>query len=350
MPQWAGRWLGGRFYVDTDGQKVFFIERRADGVQRSVRLRTHDEREAGAELALFMRDPGAYCAPKVPTHAGPLEPVLITTDRINLYLESIHGTVKDHREARFSYLLGWQLHDLDLRTVDRRALRAALTRFDGGHRGRVETINAFARFLVREGDLTAWNPLINTREADTTLRAPREAYSVKQLTDSYARLPAGSVRDLFIVRAMTGLHHTEIAQLVRCGETTEALPDGGAWVRRLDGRHEIKGVLQVMHKSRHRHRQSVDGQTLEAALRLRAHVPDRVTVWEALAPLVPSNLRHTFITLSGEVGKLVTYKAAGVDRARIAQTVGHRAGSTMTADRYDKLQVPAMIKLPIAWG
>lgn len=63
--------------------------------------------------------------------------------------------------------------------------------------------------------------------------------------------------------------------------------------------------MQVVHrkksKKERRHRVSVDRPTLEAVLRLREHVPDRVTVWEALAPIVPSNLRHTFVTLAGEI-------------------------------------------------
>jgi integrase len=161
------------------------------------------------------------------------------------------------------------------------------------------------------------------------------------------------VRDVLHLRAATGLHHTEIQQLVGAKVVTGPLPDTGTWVRELPESHAIAGVLQVVHKKKsqteRRHRVSVDRETLEAAKRLGARVPDRITMWEKLAPLTPSNLRHTFVTLAGEVGELVTYVAAGVDRARIAQAVGHRAGSSMTADRYDKLQVPPMIRLPLPW-
>jgi integrase len=78
-------------------------------------------------------------------------------------------------------------------------------------------------------------------------------------------------------------------------------------------------------------------------------VPSRDKVWKLWAPIVPSNLRHTFVTLAGEVGRVVQWKGAGISRSIIAQTVGHRAGSTMTADHYDKLQVPSMVVLPIVW-
>ena len=345
MPAWSGRWKGGRYYLDPEGKKVFFIERRG----RSVKLATHDEDLAVGELARFLVDPAAFCRPPPMVDNGP---VLITKERLTLYMESIHHTVEDHRKARRSYLHAWAELGLDLRTVDRKGLRAGLASFAGGHAGRTEALNAFARFLVREGDLVAWNPLVNTRAPEAT-RADREAYGLEQLHVAFKRIPAGTVRDLFHLRAATGLHHTEIEQLEGAEVITGPLPDRGTWIRKLDGKHEIAAVLQVVHKKKskveRRHRVSIDATTLGVVERLRAHVPDRVTVWEALDPIVPSNLRHTFVTLAGEVGKLVTYSAGGVDRARIAQAVGHRAGSTMTADRYDKLQVPPMITIPLPW-
>ncbi len=350
MPTWAGTWKGGRYYLDDDGRKVFYIERRG-GLGRkgqyTIRLTTHDEQLAVGALERFLADPVAFVRPP-PEVAGPLAEVLITKDRVALYLESIHDTVADHRAARESYLRNWAELGLDLRTVDRKALRVALASFDGGHRGRTEALNAFARFLVREGDLSSWNPLVNTREPEAT-RAEREAYSLEDLREAWAKLTAGPIRDLFLLRASTGMHHTELEQLEGARIFKGPLPDKGVGIRQLGGDHEIQGVLQVMHKSRRRHRQSVDAAGLEAALRLREGVPHRIVVWEAIKPLVPSNLRHTFTTLAGEVGELVTHVAGGVDRSRVAQALGHRAGSTMTADRYEKIQIPPMIKLPLGF-
>lgn len=345
MPDWAGRWKGGRYYLDGDGKPVFFIER----LRRTVMLKTHDPDLALGDLASFLRDPVAFCRPP-PAPKGPDAPVLITKDRMRLYLESIHGTVKDHRAARASYLNGWAEKGLDLRTVDRNGLRVALASFEGGHRGRTEALNAFARFLVKEGDLDSWKPLVNTRESDPeNARADREAYSIEELQAAYKRLTDQPIKDLFALRAATGMHHTELQQLKGAKLFKGPLPDKGAGIRVLDDSHEIRGVLQVMHKSRRRHRQSVNVTGLEAALRLREGVPHRIVAWEALKPLVPSNLRHTFITLAGECGILVQRQDSGVDRGRIAQIVGHRAGSTMTADRYDKAQVPPMIRLPLGF-
>lgn len=346
MPPWSGRWKGGRYYDAPPGTRWYFIERMRGGTRHSVKLATHDHDLALGELARFTADPAAYLAPRPQT--GPLAPVLITTERLTLYIESIRKTVIDHQKARRSYLADWSALGLDLRTVDRKALRAALASFDGGHRGRTEALNAFARFLIREGDLSGWNPLVCTREPEAT-RAEREAYALEDLRAAWQRLTPGPIRDLFLLRAATGLHHTEIQQLEGARLYSGPLPDKGVGIRTLPEGHTIAGVLQVMHKSRRRHRQPVDAAGLAAALRLVEGVPHRIVVWEALKPIVPSNLRHTFVTLAGEVGELIAYAAAGVDRGRIAQAVGHRAGSTITADRYDKLQVPPMVRIPLGF-
>ncbi len=349
MPAWAGSWKGGRYYLDDDGKRVFFIERRALGNRHSIRLTTHDEALAVGELARFLDDPAAYVRP-APAEAD-TAPVFITKERVTLYLEHIHGTVEDHRAARRSQLHGWAELGLDLRTVDRKALRAGLASFDGGHRGRTEAINAFAKFLVKEGELEKWNPLVNTREPEAT-RAEREAYAIEDLRETFDRLGSGPIQDLFRLRVATGMHQTEIEQLEGCRLYSGPLPDKGIGLRKLDGKHEIKGVFQFIHRKKNkkerRHRKPLDEPSLEAALRLREGVPYRGDVWEALKPLVPSNLRHTFTTLAGECGIEVTYAGGGVDLGRIAQALGHR-GTKMTGDRYDKLQVPPMIKLPLGF-
>jgi hypothetical protein len=354
MPQWAGKWKGGRFYIDDSGHRVFFIERR----KRVVKLDTHDEQLAIAELTRFLIDPVGYEKPAAVVKRND-DPVYITKERIALYLESIAGTVSDHRKARASYLADWSKKGLDLRTVDARTLRAALGSFDGGYKGRAEALNAFARFLVRElRDLDVWRPLVNHRGPDPeNARAERVAYSIDELVAAYKALTDQALKDLFHVRAATGMHHTEIAQIAGARVTSAPLPDKGVAIRTLGDEHEIRGVLQVVHRKKHRkerrHRQSVNAKTLDAVLRLQAGgVPDRMVAWKALEPIgiVPSNLRHTFVTLAGEVGELVTYTCAGVARSRIAQAIGHRQGSAMTEDRYDKLQVPPMVKIPLPFN
>lgn len=354
MPQWAGKWKGGRFYVDDSGHRVFFIERR----KRVVKLDTHDEQLAITELTRFLINPEGYAKPAAVVKRND-DPVYITTERLALYLESIAGTVSDHRKARRAYLRDWAKKQLDLRTVDARALRAALASFGGGYKGRAEALNAFARFLVRElRDLDVWRPLVNHRGPDPEkARAEQVAYSVDELAKVYTAITDPALRDLFHVRAATGMHHTEIAQIAGARVTTSALPDKGVAIRTLGDDHEIRGVLQVVHRKKHRkerrHRQSINAKTLEAVLRLqKGGVPDRMAAWNALEPMgiVPSNLRHTFVTLAGEIGELVKYTGAGIQRSRIAQAIGHRQGSAMTEDNYDKLQIPPMVKLPLPFN
>lgn len=342
MPRWAGKWKGGRYYLDASGRPVYFIERRG----RSVRLTTHDAELALGELARFLADPEAYCRP--PPDVEPPAPVFITSERISLYLASIRDAVMDHRKARRAYLVAWGKKGIDLRTVDRRTLRTKLAEFDGGYNGRTEALNAFARFLVREGDLTAWKPLVCEIAPEST-RAERVAYSLEELRAKYAGITRQDVRDVFRVRLATGMHHTEIEQLAGARVYQGPMPDRGAGIRVLEGDHTIRGVLQFKQKTKPRHRVSVTADVLAAAMRLRAGVPDRELVWEKLKPLVPSNLRHTYITLAGEVGEWVTYTAKGVPLDQIQQVVGHRLGSKVTTSHYDKLQVPPMIALPLAF-
>jgi hypothetical protein len=367
MPKWQGRWKGGRYYLDDLGRQVFFIERR----RRSIRLRTHDPELALGELARFLDDPVAYCRP-APEPTGPAAPVHITIERVKLYLEHIHKAVEDHRKARRAYLLDWANwrddhgRPLDLRNVDRATLRVALGEFGGGHAARVETLNAFARFLIREAELDRWNPLVNTR-APRESRAERVAYDVAKLDHAFARLdkaaelyqqnPTASgahsraVRDAFVLRAATGMHHTEIEQLSRCKTYDGPLPDKGVGIRQLPDGGEIAGVIQFRQKTKPRHRVSVPSRVLVAALRLREGVPDRITMWYALGELgiVPSNLRHTWITLAGEAGRTVHYRTRGATLDEIQQAAGHRIGSKVTLSNYDKLQIPPMIVIPLGF-
>lgn len=351
MPKWAGRWKGGRYYLDAKGKRTFFIE----GNDRVVKLQTHDEDLAVGELARFRQDPVAYC--RQPEPEPDRSPVYINTERLALYIESIRKTCIDHQKARRAYLADWSALGLDLRTADKKVLRLALAKFDGGHRGRVEALNAFCNWLVREEDLPSWNPLVNTYEAlgrvtrkgERATRGERQAYSLAELRETYERLPSQWVKDAFYLRIATGMHHTEIEQLEGARVQKGPLPDRGAAIRTLDGDQEIRGVLQVRQKTKPRHRISVDAATLAAATRLIEGVPHRMSMWKALDPLIPSNLRHTFITLAGEVGQLVSYKTAGVTLDAIQNTVGHRVGSKVTLSNYDKLQVPPMVRLPIVW-
>lgn len=341
MPDWAGKWEGGRFYLDEAGRPVYFIERKG----RVVKAGTSESLALG-QLALFLEDPVKFMRQRAPEPDSTPQSVFITTERLNLYMQSIRTCVQDHRDARWSYLKQWSEKQIDLTAAEKRTLREKLAEWDGGHRGRVEALNAFCNFLVEEGDLKTWKRFVNPFEAKQT-RAARVIYTLKELQEKFKELQAGPIRDVFFLRASAGLHQTEIDQLYKAKTYTGPLPDKGTGIRVLGEDHQIKGVLQVKHKNGQRHRVSLDRAGLDVALRLREGVPSRVAVWKRLSPMTPSNLRHTFVTLMGEIGTVVEYKSGGISRAQVAQLVGHRAGSTMTADKYENIQIPAMGYLPI---
>ncbi len=368
MPQWAGTWKGGRYYLNDEGKRVYFIERRVLGQVRSIKLKTHDRQLALGELARFLADPIAFVKPPPEAEAPPAA-VLIDLDRVKLYMASIENRVLDYREAKRKDLHAWASYrdakgqPLDLRTVDMRALRSALESFapdpkgtdkrkTGAFKRRAESLNCFANFLVAEGELKFWNPLRTTpSQKPAERRAEREAYSLEDVQKKWKSLPEGPARDVLMVRASTGMHHTEIEQLHGCKIYSGPLPDKGVGIRKLGGDHEIQGVIQFRQKTKPRHRVSVSGDVLDAVLRLReSGVPTRKQMWTALAPLVPSNLRHTWVTLCGEVGEEVTYKSKGIPLDRIQAIGGHRIGSSITEMSYDKLQVPPMSKLPFDWS
>lgn len=344
MPKWAGKWEGGRFYLNEASEPVYFIERRG----RSVKLGAIKESLAMGALASYLENPAQFMRARAPEPEADL-PVFITAERINLYMQAIRSCVKDHRDARRSYLLAWSEKGLNLADVDKRTLREKLSEWNGGHRGRVEALNAFCNFLVEEEDLKAWRRFVNPIEPKAT-RAARVIYSLEEIRATYERLGPGPVRDLFYLRAVSGMHQTEIDQCHKVRIYNGPLPDAGTGLRILGGDHVIQGVLQVIHKGRKRHRCSLDKVSLEAALRLREGVPNRVSVWKRLAPMVPSNLRHTFGTLAGEIGEVISYTGGGVPRAVVAQFMGHRAGSTMLVDRYENMPVPPMMRLPLDLG
>lgn len=369
MPNWAGKWQGGRYYIDEQGRQVFFLERWHNGRSVSRKLKTHDPRLAVGELARFENDRDAYLRPP-PPEAGPLAPVTITADLLKLYMASIQDCARDYRAAKRSDLLAWSDYrdasgkPLDLRTADKRSLRLALASFSaegskdkrrtGGFKRRCESLNCFANWLVQEGDagLKEWSPLRpSDKQKPAKRRAERIAYTLEEVEECWRRVQSQPVRDVLMIRASTGMHHTEIEQLEGCKIYTASLPDVGVGIRKLKDEHEIRGVLQVRQKTKPRHRVSVNQQVLDAALRLQASgVPSRKAMWTALDPLIPSNLRHTWVTLCGEVGEEVSYINKGIPLDRIQAIGGHRIGSAITELSYDKLQVPPMSKLPFNWA
>lgn len=356
MPKWAGKWLGGRFYRDDLGRPVFVIERR----KRSIRLFTHDEERANFELGTFLDNPDGFTPQGAPTVAAPdREPVTISAHLQTLYLEELRakGRVLDYRVAKRAYLTDWNdrlaaggAYDLaDASRAMRDRLALVLMSFEGGHKGRTEALNTFCNWLVRTTrGLASWTPLVNTTPTRAT-RAERVAYDPEEIEAAYREEPDQTFRDIMRLRVICAMHYTEIQQLPGCRVQTGPLPDKGVAIRKDLEHDAIKGVVQFKQKTKPRHRVSVDDRTLAAALRIQAakSLPSRKQVWAAFVDVIPSNLRHTAITLMGEDASVVSYKAGGLSLDQIQEFVGHRVGSHITKSNYDKLQVPPMPRLPL---
>ena len=178
---------------------------------------------------------------------------------------------------------------------------------------------------------------------------PKEGSDRGELPRSLVTTNAQSVRDVFLLRALTGLHHSEVGRIA-----------SGAKVRRVDGgtAGEIRGVVEVRHKSGHLHRVSLGAQALAAVERLQAVgvAPDRKTVAVAmneaadragLPHMRPTELRHSFATLSEQGGRVVYPSGSGgVARGLIANALGHSSPRT-TVRFYLDVQVPPMIVPPL---
>jgi hypothetical protein len=198
MPAWAGKWKGGRYYLDDGGRRVFVLESNRVGIPRSLQLRTHDEDLANSQLVHFRRDPAGFLRTLEPAPAPEIPGAIhITKDRINLYLASIADRARDYYTAKSRDLHAWSAwrdsegRPIDLRTVTKQTLRVALGSFrgdpkdkrrTGGFKRRAESLNCFANFLVKEGELQIWSALtILPAQRPKETRAERVASTPEEI-------------------------------------------------------------------------------------------------------------------------------------------------------------------------
>ena len=156
------------------------------------------------------------------------------------------------------------------------------------------------------------------------------------------------VRDVLVLRAKFGMHHSEICRL----------SSGKGIIKPTPGQGEIAGTIRFTHKSTREHLLSVDAQGLAAAKRLADHgapISDsflRTTLLHAsrraglAQPLAPNELRHSFVTWATEQGREVRPKQGGVPVETVARVVGH-SGTRTTTNFYLGVQVPVMIAIPL---
>ncbi len=344
------------------GEEVWVVECMRDHISYSISLNVHSEADALAELALFERDPVAYKTALAPVAAA--DAPCIQTDAIMTFIEDKlapdgddEPISKGHAKDLLRYLKSWQhaLGGKDLRTISVAEYRGHLKVLKP-RRQHVSALKSFTRWLRADGRLVSGQDA--SRDLVTpAMRAKRADRAVGYTMEDFGKLYAAiktyghhtvdvqSVRDVLVLRALCGMHHSEI----------ERLAAGERKVRRLTGHGEIAGVITFLHKKGLPHPQSLGAQAMAAAERLQAkgRAPHKQDIHRSmdeagmvvgLPRMRPGELRHSFITWALTFGREVRAKGAGVSLDLIRRVVGHT--STATTEIYNDA-IPPLVVLPL---
>lgn len=384
MSTWTGVWAGGRTR-EKNGETVWVIDTMRRGVRYSIPLKVQAEplgtdpegtliapQAVMAELALFERDPAAYkeahkrdVTPDV-TGALKLDAALITEyeqdvlhnedPKLRVQLKTCKDNVR--------YLRNWLrvLAGQDLRAITLPQYKAHLKKLKP-KRQHISALRALTHWLRREGRLSS------AQDASRDLEVPQAGARREELgtaavaMDYFEKLYAGirsreiqkrrwgdrtdaqSVRDVLVLRALCGMHHTEVDRLAR----------GVREIHQVTGQGEIAGVAVFLHKKKLPHPQALNAQALAAAERLRKRgraptdgqvrrVLNETADALGLPRMLPTQLRHCFITWSLQHGREVQPQSAGVPLGLVRRVVGHTSEDTTII--YDG-SVPPMIALPL---
>lgn len=364
--RWIGSWAGGRVR-EVDGRKVWVIERRIGSGQRKVvTLNVAGERDANAELALFLRDPNAYRTRR--------ESAQVSTGAVRLDDETLkafgayvaaEGLSEGYRtQILEKYLAEWgeALGRRDLRTVSLGELQKHLDRWKTARHHRIVALKSLTSWLRETGRLRrAEDPTLDLKvpqaRPEKSVRA--KGYALSQVERVYAEIPSQLLRDTLCLRAKTGMHDTEIARIAR----------GEAVLKRLDDPSGIAGTITFSHlKAGKIHVVSVDAQTFDAAARIQARGTPlsrnaaKISLDRAVKRLReaepnaerrkqipnihPSELRHSFATWARASGSVVRPTEGGVPLAEIAAVLGHTSART-TKVFYEGNEVPPMVTVPL---
>lgn len=374
------KWPGGFVRLGRDGQEVFVIERGLNGRPWKFTLDVRTEKQALAELALFERDPNAYQtrAQHRQEHGGGgfrLDGDTLAAFRTTCQAAVERGqlTASHVNHTLRPYLLAWAkaLKGQELRAVSLADLRRHLDDWPTATHKRIVALKALTAWARKTGKLARKDdPTLDLEVPPATPRPVADrGFTAEQLAAFYAalrdyefapgwgddappeaprtRVSLQPVRDVFVLRALTGMHHTEIERLAR----------GEGRIRALEGEGEIAGTLIFPHKRGGEHVVSVGAQALAAARRLQAagEAPNRVATSRAVARVVESHpelegfamerLRHTFVTL-GAGGRVVTARGGGVPVELLGQVAGHTSTST-TRRHYLGAHIPPLVVLPL---
>ncbi len=369
MPSWTGKWKGGRTYQTHNGRTVYVLRKMVQGKHYEITLEARSQSDAEAELALFLRDPGAYQTRSQAERTRQDAEVYLESATVGRFLEYLRGqgrTEKYRRNVR-AYLTFWAeaLADRDLREVTLQELKRELAKASTAKKHRIIAIKSFFSFL-REVEAV----LPASQDATLGLKVPpprpekakrNKGYTMAEVEKFYRAISGWespklggmktdvqAVRDLVVLHAKTGMHRSEIERIAR----------GECELRTVDDHSEIRGVVRFVHKSGRVHAQSLDAQALTAAQRLQARGGAPADSWvrkvlrraaKSLGrePLKLGQMRHSFVSWAQLHGRKVRpTEAPGVPLPEIAEAIGHLHATT-TSRFYDVAEVKPMIVLPI---
>jgi site-specific recombinase XerC len=396
MANHAGRWEGGPIYLDRHGQQVFVIEKTHAGVRYTIRLKADNENRARGQLALFEADPVGFKKAHPSTRgkaAGEAarrrqveedarktqqrirdEGAVVSTESIKELLKylraqppwNVDRTARNEQHVQNieRYLADWGdiLRGRPLHTVSAAELVEHLNNWPfearkGSRRYKVVALKAFASFQIHEKHVLKANenPMAEIKIPHKERgEEEHETYAMHDVEEHYTAVALQCVRDVLVLRAKGGLHHSEIERMAKHERTT---------VLEVDDHPVIAAVVTFPHKNRKRkiHRQLLDAQMLAALRRLqqRGGAPTKETMIdemrevatrlsaqknETVTHLHPSRLRHSFQTWGGEVGERFTLTGKGLSAQDLADISNHSVDTSRA--HYNKAP-PPFCKLPI---
>lgn len=353
MATWAGKWLGGRTYIDGR-RTVYVIERMRGGIRYVYRLDARDAETAERELAAFERDPPGFRALPPPSPSG----LSISAKSIGVVLrwQAAENQAQEHRYATLLYLKQWAkaLKGQDLNTLTVPECERLLDTWKTARKMRIVALKTFCTYHAKRNLLTT-NPAARLQIPKSIAAkhtAPRH-FHPEEVARAYRASNTQVQRDTIQLALKAGHHLTEI----------ERFASGVGRLVKVEGQGEIAGVIWVLQKSGEQHPNSLDAQAFAAAERIQARgrIPDRpkrhdfavrvaarlsLELAREIRPVQYGALRHSFITWArSKGGRIVRPVNYGVTLDEIRDVVGHK--STRTTRGYDGTEIPPMIVVPI---
>jgi integrase len=356
MPQWTGKWAGGRTYQSKRGQTVYQLEKAVRGRRYSIKLDADSEQAAMAELALFDRDPAGYQTKAQAGRSRPMAgPLYVDPETVEGFITHLQKGQRSevYQETSRRYLAQWAeaLKDRDLRTVTLYELRQHLAKWTTATPSRIIAIKSFCSWLRSEDRLKASeDPTLELKVPPSVAEkgSRTKGYSIEHVETIYAALDSQVARDIIAVKAKTGMHVSEIERIANGNGELHPLADTSSG---------IAGTAKFKHKNGRIHIASLDAQAFAAAQRLqrKGRLParfslqcmiDRAAEGCGQPTIHPSELRHSFATWAKNYGELIKPTSGGVALEIVASILGHQSTRT-TTKFYDGTEVPPMVRIPI---